>query len=232
MAQESGKATSSRPFIRALPSAMAIVPVSMLFGVLAHRADWSMLEVLVVSVLGFTGSGQFAVLPLAEANAGFLTMLIICASINSRYLPIALTTTTRLPRRWWVRICAAHLLGDEAYATEKDGDTTKDTLIIRLTIFLFWVSAAVLGALMGKLIPGEWLSTDIHLGFPASVVLIYLSVSQIKRRVAGGYRLLPLMVAACLLVVGAFHQWLGATFFWMPSVIMTAILLEQWKKHE
>lgn len=230
-AQERASATA-RPLVRALPSAIAIIPVSMLFGVLAHRADWSMLEVLAVSLLGFTGSGQFAVLPLAEANASFLTMLIICASINSRYLPIALTTTKRLPKRSWVRMFAAHLLGDEAYATERNSDTAKETLIIRLIIFLFWVGAGVLGALIGQIIPDAWLSTDIHLGFPASVVLVYLSVSQLKRHVAGLYRRLPLMVAACLLLAGTFHEWLGPTFFWIPSVIITAIVLSKWKKHE
>lgn len=228
-----GKASSiGRPFLRVLPSAIAIIPVSMLFGVLAHRADWSMLEVLAAGFLGFTGSGQFALLPLAETKASFLTMLIICVSINSRYFPIAFTTAKRLPKRLLSRTFVSHMLGDEAYATERNSDTVKETLIIRLTIFVSWVLSGVIGVLIGKAIPSAWLSTDLHLGFPASVVLVYLSVSQIQIRVSGLYFMQSVMMAACLLLAGAFYWWLGPTYFWIPSVIMTAVILDKWKKHE
>ena len=210
---------------------MAIIPVSMLFGVLAHRADWSTLEILAAGFLGFTGSGQFAMLPLAETNTSFLTMLIICASINSRYFPIALTTTKRLPKTFLARTFLSHMLGDEAYATERSSDTAKETLIIRFTIFVFWVVSGVAGAMIASAIPIAWLGTDIHLGFPASVVLVYLSVSQIKQRVAGIYLMQALMVATCLLLAATFYWVLGPTWFWIPSVITTAVILDKWKKH-
>ncbi|MBY6207819.1 MULTISPECIES: AzlC family ABC transporter permease [Halomonas] len=221
-----------QPFLRSLAPAVAIIPVSMLFGVIAYRADWSMLEVFAASFLGFTGSGQFAVLPLAESNASFVTMLIICASINSRYFPIAFTTTNRLPKRPFLRAFVSHMLGDEAYATERSTDSIKETLIIRLTIFVFWVSSGVIGAIIGKAIPNAWLSADIHLGFPASVVLVYLSVSQIRMRAYGIYSMQLVMVATCMLLAGTCYWWLGPTYFWVPSVIMTAVILNKWKKHE
>ena len=40
------------------------------------------------------------------------------------------------------------------------------------------------------------------------------------------------MIAACLVLVAACYEWLGPTYFWMPSVFITAIILENWKKHE
>lgn len=219
-------------FRRVLPSAIAIIPVSMLFGILAYRADWSYLEILVAGFLGFTGSGQFALLPLVEANAGFLTMLVICASINSRYFPIAFTTTKRLPKTFFARMFVAHILGDEAYATEKNSDTVKETVCIRLTIFVFWVVSGVIGAMIAKAIPNAWLSTDIHLGFPASVVLVHLSVSQIKMRVSGIFHMQLVMVIACLLSGTAFYLLLGSTYFWMPGIIIVALILDKWKKYE
>lgn len=63
------EAAESRPLeaLRcAAPAALAIIPVSMLFGVLAGRSDWTPVEVALIGLLGFTGSGQFAVLPLAD----------------------------------------------------------------------------------------------------------------------------------------------------------------------
>lgn len=231
--QERGKVSSiRRPFLRVLPSAIAIIPVSMLFGVLAHRADWSMLEIMAAGFLGFTGSGQFALLPLAEVNASFLTMLVICASINSRYFPIAFTTTRRLPKTFLTRMFVSHMLGDEAYATERNSDSAKDTFIIRFTIFSFWIIAGVIGAIVAKAIPSTWLGTDIHLGFPASVVLVYLSVSQIKLRINGIYYAMSAMVVTCFLLAASFYWLLGPTYFWIPSVAVTAVVLDKWKKHE
>lgn len=220
-----------RSFLRVLPSAIAIIPVSMLFGALAYRADWSILEILAAGFLGFTGSGQFALLPLAETNASFLTMLIICVSINSRYVPIAFTTTKRLPKRFFAKVFVAHTLGDEAYATEKYSDTVKETIYIRFTIFIFWVVSGVLGAMLAKTIPSAWLNTDIHLGFPASVVLVYLAASQIKMRASGIYHIPLVMVITCLLSASIFYSLLGSTYFWIPSIIMTAIILDKWKKY-
>lgn len=124
------------------------------------------------------------------------------------------------------------MLGDEAYATERNSDTVKDTLSIRLTIFVFWVVSGVIGAMISKIIPNAWLSTDIHLGFPASVVLIHLSVSQIKMRVSGIYLMQLVMMATCLLLAAAFYSLLGPTYFWIPSVIITAVILDKWEKHE
>lgn len=220
-----------QPFLRVLPPAIAIIPVSMLFGALAHRADWSLFEILAVGFLGFTGSGQFALLPLAESNASFLTMLLIGISINSRYFPIAFTTTKKLPKRFFARVFVAHTLGDEAYAIEKYSDTVKETIYIRFTIFIFWVVSGVLGAMLAKTIPNAWLNTDIHLGFPASVVLVYLAASQIKMRVSGIYHTPLVMVIICLLSASIFYSLLGSTYFWIPSIIMTVIILDKWKKY-
>lgn len=217
---------------RALPPAMAVIPVSMLFGVLAHRADWSFFDILAASALGFTGSGQFALLPLADTNAGFLTMLIICASINSRYLPISITTRNRLPNNLVARVFASHVLGDEAYATERNTDTVIQTLVIRSTIFFCWIVSGIIGAAVAKAIPASWLSSGIHLGYPASVVLVYLSVSQIRLHVASHYRLPLIMISVCLGVSVVIYLLMGPTFFWIPSIASIAAIIGWWESRE
>lgn len=215
---------------RAAPAALAIIPVSMLFGVLASRSDWSPIEVALIGLLGFTGSGQFAVLPLADSGAGLLTMLLLTASINSRYLPIAYVSASRLPRRPGPRAALAHMLGDEAYATENDQDTWQSLTIIRSSLFVTWVVAGVVGALLGGLIPATWLDADLNLGFPASVVLMYLSVSQLRTRLpqfcSPNTRLL-LAVVACSLIALLLIVVLGPLYFWIPSVLIATILLSR-----
>lgn len=216
---------------RVTPTALAIVPVSMLFGVLAARADWTLLEVLAVSALGFSGSGQFALLSLADTNAGFLTMLLVTASINSRYLPIAYASARRLPSSIGKRAFTAHILGDEAYATEHESDSWRTVLAIRATIFGAWIGSGFVGALLGQFIPEEWIGENLNLGFPASVVLMYLSAYQLRSRLwlsqselydrSGLLGLAGLCAGLALLLISL----IGPLYFWIPSVLMTTVLL-------
>ncbi|TFH86882.1 branched-chain amino acid ABC transporter permease [Billgrantia azerbaijanica] len=226
-----GLASGRRPasvLRRAAPTALAVVPISLLFGVLAARADWSVLEVLAISLLGFTGSGQFALLPLAESGAGFFTMLLVAASINSRYLPIAYTTAVRLPSSAGKRACVAHMLGDEAYATEREGDSAASVGWIRVTIFAAWVMAGVVGAWGGRVIPAAWLGNDVNLGYPASVVLMYLSATQLRARLLQASQRRFSMLAAAMLSAGVallLIQGLGPVYFWIPSILLATAIL-------
>ncbi|MDR2991332.1 MAG: AzlC family ABC transporter permease [Burkholderiaceae bacterium] len=217
-------------FKRAVPTALTLIPICLLLGVLAAQTNWSLLEMLLFSVLGFSGSGQFALLPLAEQGSGVLTMLVVALSINSRYVPIALTTTARLPRQPVQRAFTAHLLGDEAYALEHEHDSFAAVLVTRLTIYLTWVTATVAGALMASLIPHTWFGSGVNLGFPASVVLLVLSFGQIKLRVpqiAAPWRRRLLELALCIAVALLLLATLGKTWFWLPSMAFSVWRL--WK---
>lgn len=217
---------------RVAPAALAIVPVSLLFGLLAGRADWSLLEVALVGLLGFTGSAQFAALPLAQSGAGFFTLLLVSASINSRYLPIAFTSSPRLPRGFLQKAGAAHMLGDEAYATEHERDSPATVLVIRGTIFLSWALAGVLGAWLGQWLPQQWIGPEVNLGYPASVVLMYLSLAQLRSRLGLGHErrlaILP-MVTLCVALTLLLIMLLGTLYFWIPSVLITTALLTRAK---
>ncbi len=213
---------------RALPVALSVMPVSMLFGLLAARSDWSMLEILLVGLLGFTGSGQFAALPLSEHGADFLALLLVTASINSRYLPMALSTVDRLPDGAFKRACCAHMLGDEAYASERDDDSPGVVLRIRLVIFLVWVLAGVLGAALGEVLSDSWLGDDLNLAFPASAVLLYLAASQLKNRIGslqGDWRVTLMRVGLAAAGASGLILLLGPVYFWGPGVLLATWLL-------
>ena len=215
---------------RVAPAALAIMPVSLLFGVLAARADWSPLEVLAIGLLGFSGSGQFALLPLAESGAGFATMLLVSASINSRYLPIAYASAARLPASASQRACLAHMLGDEAYATEHAHDSGASLWGIRATLFGAWVLAGLLGASLGHLLPAAWLGSEVNLGYPASVVLMYLSAAQLRARLWWQARRRGKVLAASALCAGlslVLIHLLGPVYFWIPGMGLASLILRR-----
>jgi predicted branched-subunit amino acid permease len=159
-------------FRRAAPTGLTLVPVCMLFGLLAAQANWGVLDVLLFSLLGFSGSGQFALLPLAAQDFGFLSMLLMAVSVNSRYVPIAFVTASRLPQEPVRRAFLAHILGDEAYALEHERDVIANIFIIRLTIYGTCVLSTVAGVLVAGVVPRSLLGSSVNLGFPATVVLL------------------------------------------------------------
>lgn len=211
-------------FMRAAPSGLMLVPIGMLFGVLATQANWNALEVLLFSLLGFSGSGQFALLPLAGQGLGFLTLLLVAISINSRYLPIAFVAASRLPRTPMRRAFLAHLLGDEAYAIEHENDNGTSILVIRLTIYGAWVLSTVVGALVSDQFPLS-LSGGINLGFPASVVLLVLSFGQLKDRVpqiAAPWRRRFVEIGVCIAAAMLLLALFGPVWFWLPSIAISS----------
>jgi predicted branched-subunit amino acid permease len=208
-------------FIRAVPTGITILPIGMLLGVLAAQANWSAVDVLLLSAFGFSGSGQFALLPLADKGIGFMTMLLMALSINSRYIPIAFATASRLPNASGSRAFIAHLLGDEAYALEHERDAKTSILTIRLTIYVFWVLSCVIGVFFASLIPRSLLDTGNNFGFPASVVLLALSFGQIKARVPqieASWRRRILEVGLCVAIALLLFMLLGKVWFWLPSI--------------
>lgn len=208
-------------FFRAVPTGVAIAPIGMLFGVLAAQANWGAVDVLLFSFLGFSGSGQFALLPLADQGLGLLTMLLMAISINSRYIPIAFATASRLPRHPAQRAFFAHLLGDEAYALEQPHDPKASILAIRLTIYGAWVVSTVIGVFATDFIPHSLLVRHINLGFPASAVLLVLSLGQLKARVpqiAAPWSRRLLEIGLCVAVALLLFTLLGRAWFWLPSV--------------
>lgn len=208
-------------FVRAVPTAVAILPICMLFGALAAQANWSAFDVFLFSALGFSGSGQFALLPLADQGLGIPTMLLMAVSINSRYIPIAFATASRLPRAPGQRAFVAHLLGDEAYALEHERDPKSSILVIRMTIYGTWVLSTVAGWFVAGLVPRSLLGEGVNLGFPASVVLLVLSFGQMKVRVpkitAPWFRCLA-EISLCVAVALVLFWTLGRVWFWLPSI--------------
>ena len=231
--------------LRVLPTAGAIIPVSMLFGVLASQADWSVTEVFLISSLGFTGSGQFALLPLTESGTGLLTLLLLAVSINSRYLAIALASASRLPGMPAKKVLAAHMLADEAYALETEQTSATTTLLIRSILFICWISFAVIGVWLAPYIPSEWLAEEINPAYPASAVLFFLSVSQLKARLQSALKRSDtqderptrevkyserlsscnlIRLIAGMLVSGVCIQLFGSEYFWLPAITIVSML--------
>jgi len=215
-------------FFRALPASIAISPVGILFGLLAYSIDWDILQVGILSLIAFTGSGQFAIIPLLqEQNSDLLTIGMVLISINMRYIPMSYFDKDNLPNKSIPRLLMSHFLGDEAYAVENKEDNVMDRIIIRFTIVFFWVFSTMLGVYLGKY-SLVFLPNSINLYFPASILLACLSYDQIKSGLKNSYdnitgKFYALII--CFIVSLSSILIIGDKYFWIPSIISSAIVL-------
>ncbi len=215
--------TSSLSASKLLAAMCAIAPVSMLFGMIAYKADWSLVQIFLVSMFGFTGSGQFAALPLSESGEGFITIVFVTALINTRYAFIALSCSKKLPENIFIRLISSHTLGDEAYAIEQ-GYSQKNMLMARFSLFSCWVISGVLGGVLASVFP-YLIPDNVNLGFPASAVLLFLGISQLQGKpLKSGLITIPKILTG-FIISGLFYFFLGKVYFWIPSIVVISVFV-------
>lgn len=216
---------------RAVPVGLALAPVGVLFGILAAQSKWTVLDVFLLSAVGFSGSGQFAFLGFYNqglAAVGLFAAFLVILSINLRYIPMSLSASQPLSTSALKRFFLAHWLADESYATEHESDDLKARAIVRGVILAFWVAATVIGAVISASLPASISKTLAGLTFPVNAILVALSFSHIQRYCAdqldGGTRR-ALLAGGCFIAALLLMRFVGAKYFWLPSIGISYWLL-------
>ena len=82
------------------PFAFAGFLLSLSFGVLARDAGMPTAAVIVMSLIVFAGSAQFASIAIIAAGGGVAAAIGAGALMNSRFLMMGVALTPSLPGRW------------------------------------------------------------------------------------------------------------------------------------
>ncbi|MEN3163741.1 AzlC family ABC transporter permease [Tistrella mobilis] len=212
---------------------LALMPVGLLFGVLAGAQGWAASEILAVSLIGFTGSGQFIWLRIAGEGGGPVAAFAVILLINLRYLPMILTVSAPFRGQGPLKGLAAHMVSDESYAVEGPGDDRPARWAIRAGIFLTWAASTTAGGLLLPVIAGSRAAETLALlaFFPASLLLFTLSVLRLEAaaRTATGRlatRMVTTIAAAAALVL-VLYLVLGPQWFWLPGILAAAVLVDR-----
>jgi 4-azaleucine resistance transporter AzlC len=170
----------------AVPIVLGYLPLGFAFGVLAKEAGMSVAQAVMMSVLCFTGAGQYIAIGIMQAGGAVITIILANILVNLRYLLFSTSTVPYLKDR--VQPLVASLLSygltDETYAVAmnhyQDHPATASYLAgLNLTSHLGWIGSTLLGALLGSFIT----NTDrLGLGFALPAMYICLLVLMINRR--------------------------------------------------
>ena len=167
-----------------LPLWPGVITFALAFATTAMASGFTVVDTLASSVFVFAGSAQFAMMTMAAGGSGALAILMTVLLLNLRHLLYALSLAPRLsaddPTPRWL---AAFFLTDEGYGlamrdAERRPVSTAFLLGVGLSLFSCYVSATLIGALLGAAIPDL---SRLGLEFVFPLTFVALLVPALRR---------------------------------------------------
>jgi len=162
--------------LAAAPIAIAVFVFGASFGVLAVAAHLPTWSVVLMSVLVFAGSAQFAAIGVIAAGGSVLTAIFAGALLNLRFIATGIAVARSLPGGRLRRSLLAQLSIDESYAMSvragvpgrPDGRTL---LVTGALLYVVWIFGTLIGALLGPVL-GDPKRLGLDAAFPAGFVAL------------------------------------------------------------
>lgn len=188
-----------------IPICLGYLPLGFAFGVLAADVGLTVTQATLMSLLCFTGSGQYVAIGILQAGGAVVTIILTALLINLRYVLFSTTLVPRLKGNIPVGIASllAYGITDETFAVsmnhyQNHEPTATYMAGLNLTSHLSWILSTLLGAVCGALIT----NTDkIGLGFALPAMYTCLLVLVINRR---SDILVAIVAATACLLIGYF----------------------------
>ena len=162
------------------PYGVASLLLGFSFGVLA-RPVMGPVAAIVMSVIVFAGSAQFAALAVLSAGGGAAAAIVAGILLNLRFVPMGIAIAPSLRHGRLGRVLRGQALVDASWALANRGEGRFDTEFLlgsTLAQYPGWVLGTVLGAVAGGAI-GNPASLGLDAIFPA--FFLGLLVAELRR---------------------------------------------------
>ena len=180
-----------------VPFALASLLLGISFGVLA-RPVMGAAAAIVMSVIVFAGSAQFAALAVLSAGGGAVAAIVAGVLLNLRFVPMGIAIAPSLRHGAWLRAARGQALVDASWALSSRGHGRFDVdFLLGATAIQYpaWVLGTVAGALAGSAI-GNPNALGLDAIFPA--FFLGLLVGELRRPAARPVALLGAVIALAL----------------------------------
>ena len=179
----------------ALPILIGVIPFAMISGVAAVSVGLTFFETMGMSVIVFAGASQLVVFQLMSTGSPWIIMVLTAWVINLRFTMYSATLAPYLQKlSVWQKVLLAYMLSDQAFGISLGHFVLNKKVNHRwyyfgaaLTIWVAWQISAVIGALMGALVPVSW---GFDFAFPLSfMALMFAALSDrptVVAALAGG----------------------------------------------
>ena len=191
-----------------LPLIPPLIAFALVYGALAARVGLSPVMTGLSSLLIVSGSGQLAMVGLIPFGAG--PVLVATTGLALRHIPMAIHLSDLIgPVSAWQRLHLAWILVDESYgltvaAAEKGvPDLAAYKTGADLTLYSFWVTTSVIGAVVGARLD------PVRTGLDVVIPLVFLGLAAT--------------------IIRGWRRWLSAVLAVGTTFIAVAILPSAWQ---
>lgn len=161
----------------ALPILLGVVPFAMICSVAAISVGLSPFEAMSMSFIVFAGASQLAVLQMLGQGAFWVVMLLTAWVINLRFTMYSAALAPYLQKEpLYRKMPFIYVLSDQAFgvtmshfANQMPANPAWYYYGASGTIALTWALSAIVGALLGALIPASW---GLEFAFPLSFMAL------------------------------------------------------------
>jgi 4-azaleucine resistance transporter AzlC len=170
----------------ALPFVVPTFALAVSFGALARSLGWGTVAPIVMSLVVFSGSAQFAVAGVLAAGGSVGAAVLAAALVNARFLPMGLAVAPGLRGGAVRRAVEAQALIDTSWAlAQRPGGRVERLVLLGATVpsFLAWQAGTVVGVLGGSAL-GDVEALGLDVLFPMFFVALLLPELRTRRGVA------------------------------------------------
>jgi 4-azaleucine resistance transporter AzlC len=195
---ESARARFRSGLRAGIPFAIAGGILSMSFGVLATAAGMSDIAAVVMSMVVFAGSAQFAAISIVASGGSLGAAVVAAAMVNSRFLPMGAALAPSLPGRAVFRAVQGQAVVDASWAMALREDGSFDRFFLfgaSAVQYVTWSAGTALGVLVGGLL-GDTNMLGLDAIFPAFFLALLIAEAQSRR--ARGVAALGAAIAVAL----------------------------------
>jgi 4-azaleucine resistance transporter AzlC len=169
-----------------IPFGIAGFLLSVSFGVVAQDAGLSALAAIVMSLIVFAGSAQFAAIAIIGQGGTVGAAIAAAALMNSRFLPMGAAFGPSLPGGPLKRAAQGQTVVDASWALAARGDGTFDRWMLfgaSAVQYVAWQVGTIAGALGGDVL-GDPETLGLDAIYPAFFLALLLGEAHSRRALA------------------------------------------------
>jgi predicted branched-subunit amino acid permease len=176
----------------ALPILIGVIPFAMISGVAAVSVGLTFFESMGMSVIVYAGASQLVVFQLMSVGSPWIIMVLTAWLVNLRFTMYSATLAPYLQKlSVGQKSLLAYMLSDQAFGISLSHFVANEKVNHRwfyfgaaLTIWVAWQISAVIGTLLGALVPTSW---SLDFAFPLSFMALMFGALRDRPTVVAAF---------------------------------------------
>lgn len=208
-------------FIKTEPVMLCYIPIGIAFGFLMVKSGFSWFLSVIMSVLIYSGAGQFLAIEFFVNNSPHIDIIIATLLLNLRHSFFGLSLFEKFANTKLFKPYLIFALTDETFALITTSEVPEEKLKSRYYFFislfnqLYWITGTLIGALIGQIIKFDLKG----LGFALTALFVVLTIEQYNKI----KRIKPFLIAffsgiICLLFI-------NNKYMLLVSILLSILLI-------